>query len=179
MRSPHPTGHAGIERNQPEAALPYARSSVRLDPKVPELERCMPDPCSGWPTHRFDPPLEHGHRGPSGGFQLVGRVARSRGPVPRLRALATALAQFEIPSSEVYERIGWCSFKLGDYSPAKQRMSKPRPGSQLHPSLEWLGILALNRWLEQTDKAVLIGRRPSKLSATVSDLILINPNSPA
>ena len=67
------------------------------------------------------------------------------------RALATALVlSRRSPSSEVYERIGWCSFKLGDYQ-ASQAAYEQATTLDPNCTAAWngLGILALNRWLEQ------------------------------
>ena len=66
-------------------------------------------------------------------------------------ALATALVlSRREPSSKIYERIGWCSFKLGDYKASQNAYEQATVlDPNCTPAWNGLGILALNRWLEQ------------------------------
>ena len=50
----------------------------------------------------------------------------------------------------MYERIGWCSFKLGDYQASQAAYKQAAElDPNCTPAWNGLGILALNRWLEQ------------------------------
>ncbi|MEC7196650.1 MAG: tetratricopeptide repeat protein, partial [Planctomycetota bacterium] len=142
-----------LERNQPEAALPYARSSVRLDPQSAEARTVYARSLLGvgQPTASI-PHWNMAIEARPEDFSLLAGLLEAYAQCQDYEgALATALVlSRRSPSSEVYERIGWCSFKLGDYQASQAAYEQ---ATTLDPNCTsaWngLGILALNRWLEQ------------------------------
>ncbi|MEC8115052.1 MAG: tetratricopeptide repeat protein [Planctomycetota bacterium] len=142
-----------LERNQPEAALPYARSSVRLDPQSARARTVYARSLLGvgQPTASI-PHWNMAIEARPEDFSLLAGLLEAYAQCQDYEgALATALVlNRRSPSSEVYERIGWCSFKLGDYQASQAAYEQ---ATTLDPNCTsaWngLGILALNRWLEQ------------------------------
>ena len=142
-----------LVRNQPEAALPYARSSVRLDPQSAEARTVYARSLLrvGQPTASI-PHWNMAIEARPEDFSLLAGLLEAYAQCQDYEgALATALVlSRRSPSSEVYERIGWCSFKLGDYQ-ASQAAYEQATTLDPNCTAAWngLGILALNRWLEQ------------------------------
>ena len=142
-----------LERNQPEAALPYARSSVRLDPQSARARTVYARSLLGvgQPTASI-PHWNMAIEARPEDFSLLAGLLEAYAQCQDYEgALATALVlSRRSPSSEVYERIGWCSFKLGDYQ-ASQAAYEQATTLDPNCTAAWngLGILALNRWLEQ------------------------------
>ncbi len=142
-----------LERNQPEAALPYARSSVRLDPQSARARTVYARSLLGvgQPTASI-PHWNMAIEARPEDFSLLAGLLEAYAQCQDYEgALATALVlNRRSPSSEVYERIGWCSFKLGDYQ-ASQAAYEQATTLDPNCTAAWngLGILALNRWLEQ------------------------------
>ena len=142
-----------LERTQPEAALPYARSSVRLDPQSARARTVYARSLLGvgQPTASI-PHWNMAIEARPEDFSLLAGLLEAYAQCQDYEgALATALVlNRRSPSSEVYERIGWCSFKLGDYQASQAAYEQ---ATTLDPNCTsaWngLGILALNRWLEQ------------------------------
>ena len=142
-----------LERTQPEAALPYARSSVRLDPQSARARTVYARSLLGvgQPTASI-PHWNMAIEARPEDFSLLAGLLEAYSQCQDYEgALATALVlNRRSPSSEVYERIGWCSFKLGDYQASQAAYEQ---ATTLDPNCTsaWngLGILALNRWLEQ------------------------------
>ena len=142
-----------LERSQPEAALPYARSSVRLDPQSAEARTVYARSLLGvgQPTASIPHWNMAIEARPEDFSLLAGLLEAYAQCQDHEGALATALVlSRRSPSSEVYERIGWCSFKLGDYQ-ASQAAYEQATTLDPNCTAAWngLGILALNRWLEQ------------------------------
>ena len=142
-----------LERDQPEAALPYARSSVRLGPQSAGARTVYARSLLGvgQPTASI-PHWNMAIEARPEDFSLLAGLLEAYAQCQDYEgALATALVlSRRSPSSEVYERIGWCSFKLGDYQASQAAYEQ---ATTLDPNCTsaWngLGILALNRWLEQ------------------------------
>jgi len=142
-----------LNRTQPEAALPYARSSVRLDPQSAKARTVYAKSLLGvgQPTASI-PHWNMAIEALPEDFSLLAGLLEAYAQCQDYEgALATALVlSRRSPSSDVYERIGWCSFKLGDYSASQAAYEQ---ATTLDPNCTqaWngLGILALNRWLEQ------------------------------
>lgn len=142
-----------LGRDQPEAALPYARSSVRLEPQSAQgrTAYAMSLLGVGQPTASI-PHWNMAIEALPEDFSLLAGLLEAYAQCRDYEgALATALVlSRRSPGSEVYERIGWCSFKLGDY---KASQAAYEQATVLDPNCTaaWngLGILALNRWLEQ------------------------------
>ncbi len=142
-----------LERSQPEAALPYARSSVRLDPQSAEARTVYARSLLGvgQPTASIPHWNMAIEARPEDFSLLAGLLEAYAQCQDHEGALATALVlSRRSPSSEVYERIGWCSFKLGDYQ-ASQAAYEQATTLDPNCTAAWngLGILALNRWLEK------------------------------
>lgn len=142
-----------LDRSQPEAALPYARSSVRLDPQSAEARTVYARSLLGvgQPTASIPHWNMAIEARPEDFSLLAGLLEAYAQCQDHEGALATALVlSRRSPSSEVYERIGWCSFKLGDYQ-ASQAAYEQATTLDPNCTAAWngLGILALNRWLEQ------------------------------
>ena len=142
-----------LERNQPEAALPYARSSVRLDPQSARARTAYARSLLGvgQPAASI-PHWNMAIEARPEDFSLLAGLLEAYAQCQDYEgALATALVlSRRSPSSEVYERIGWCSFKLGDYQASQaayEQSTKLNPNCT--PAWNGLGILALNRWLEK------------------------------
>ena len=142
-----------LERNQPEAALPYARTSVRLGPLSTRARTVYARSLLGvgQPTASI-PHWNMAIEARPEDFSLLAGLLEAYAQCQDYEgALATALVlSRRSPSSEVYERIGWCSFKLGDYQ-ASQTAYEQATTLDTNCTAAWngLGILALNRWLEQ------------------------------
>ena len=142
-----------LDRSQPEAALPYARSSVRLDPQSAEARTVYARSLLGvgQPTASI-PHWNMAIEARPEDFSLLAGLLEAYAQCQDYEgALATALVlSRRSPNSEVYERIGWCSFKLGDYQ-ASQAAYEQATTLDPNCTAAWngLGILALNRWLEQ------------------------------
>ena len=142
-----------LERNQPEAALPYARSSVRLDPQSARARTVYARSLLGvgQPTASI-PHWNMAIEARPEDFSLLAGLLEAYAQCQDYEgALATALVlSRRSPSSEVYERIGWCSFKLGDYQASQAAYEQATTlNPNCTPAWNGLGILALNRWLEQ------------------------------
>ena len=142
-----------LKRNQPEAALPYARSSVRLDPQSAEARMVYAKSLLGvgQPTASI-PHWNMAIEARPEDFSLLAGLLEAYAQCQDYEgALATALVlSRRSPSSEVYERIGWCSFKLGDYQASQAAYEKATTlDPNCTPAWNGLGILALNRWLEK------------------------------
>ena len=142
-----------LERNQPDAALPYARSGVRLDPKNAEARTVYARSLLG--VGQPSASIPHWNMAiealPEDFSLLAGLLEAYAQCQDHEGALATALVlSRRSPSSEVYERIGWCSFKLGDYQASQAAYKQAAElDPNCTPAWNGLGILALNRWLEQ------------------------------
>ena len=142
-----------LDRNQPEAALPYARSSVRLDPQNAKARTVYARSLLGvgQPTASI-PHWNMAIEALPEDFSLLAGLLEAYAQSQDYEgALATALVlSRRSPSSEVYERIGWCSFKLGDYQASQAAYEQATTlDPNCTPAWNGLGILALNRWLEQ------------------------------
>ena len=142
-----------LERNQPEAALPYARSSVRLDPQSARARTVYARSLLGvgQPTASI-PHWNMAIEARPEDFSLLAGLLEAYAQCQDYEgALATALVlSRRSPSPKVYERIGWCSFKLGDYQASQAAYEKATTlDPSCTPAWNGLGILALNRWLDQ------------------------------
>ena len=142
-----------LERNQPEAALPYARSSVRLEPQNARGRTAYAMSLLG--VGQSTASIPHWNMAiealPQDFSLLAGLLEAYAQSRDYEGALATALVlSRRSPGSEVYERIGWCSFKLGDYKASQAAYEQATVlDPNCTPAWNGLGILALNRWLEQ------------------------------
>lgn len=141
-----------LERNQPEAALPYARSSVRLEPQNAQGRTAYAMSLLG--VGQSTASIPHWNMAIESlpeDFRLLAGLLEAYAQCRDYEAaLATALVlSRRSPSSEVYERIGWCSFKLGDYK-SSQAAYEQATVLDANCTAAWngLGILALNRWFE-------------------------------
>ena len=154
-----------LERGQPEAALPYARSCVRLEPQNARGRTMYARSLLG--VGQASASIPHwtmAIEGSPGDFSLLSGLLEAYAACRDYEgALATALVlNRRSPSSEVYERIGWCYFKLGDYDASQTAYQEATTlDPNCSPAWNGLGILALNRWLEKNrqsetdrDKAV-------------------------
>lgn len=66
------------------------------------------------------------------------------------------------PSAEAFERLGWCLFKLGDYTGSQEAyLSAVTMDDDYWPALNGVGVNALNAWLlsERTDDEARVRAR--------------------
>ena len=168
-----------LERNQPEAALPYARSSVRLEPQNAQGRTAYAMSLLG--VGQSSASIPHWNMAiealPQDFSLLAGLLEAYAQSRDYEGALATALVlSRRSPGSEVYERIGWCSFKLGDYKASQAAYEQATVlDPNCTPAWNGLGILALNRWLEQNRQSSV--DRQEAISAFRNSL-RSDPNQP-
>ena len=142
-----------LDRDQAQAALPYARSSVRLAPKhgpgraVYARALLVVGQASASIAH-WSMAIE---ALPDDFSLLAGLLEAYAACQDYEGALATALVlERRASSAGVLERIGWCYFKLGRDEESRVAYQKSTElDSGCTPAWNGLGILALNRWLDQ------------------------------
>ncbi len=168
-----------LDRDQPEAALPYARSCVRLDPQDARGRTVYARSLLGvgQPSASI-PHWNMAIEAQPEDFSLLAGLLEAYATCQDYEgALATALVlNRRSPSSEIYERIGWCYFKLGNYEASQtayQQATVLDPNCS--PAWNGLGILALNRWLDQNRKSEV--DRSDAISAFRNSL-RSNPDQP-